>query len=60
MDDRVLQQYAYYFLECQEKYNVNAVFAAAVSITESSAGTNIAIGGNNMFSISSGGQRKLE
>lgn len=59
-NDRVLQQYAYYFLECQEKYNVNAVFAAAVSITESSAGTNIAIGGNNMFSISSGGQRKLE
>lgn len=55
-NDRVLQQYAYYFLECQEKYHVNAVFAAAVSITESSAGTNIAIGGNNMFSISNGGQ----
>ena len=59
-NDRVLQQYAYYFLECQERYHVNAVFAAAVSITESSAGTNIAIGGNNMFSISNGGQRKLE
>lgn len=55
-NDRVLQQYAYYFLECQKKYHVNAVFAAAVSITESSAGTNIAIGGNNMFSISNGGQ----
>lgn len=55
-NDRVLQQYAYYFLECQERYHVNAVFAAAVSITESSAGTNIAIGGNNMFSISNGGQ----
>ena len=55
-NDRVLQQYAYYFLECQEKYHVNAVFAAAVSITESGAGTNIAIGGNNMFSISNGGQ----
>lgn len=55
-NDRVLQQYADYFLECQEKYHVNAVFAAAVSITESSAGTNIAIGGNNMFSISNGGQ----
>ncbi len=54
--DEVLQEYAYYFLECQEKYNVNAVFAAAVSITESSAGTNVAIGGNNMFSISNGGQ----
>lgn len=59
-NDRVLQQYAYYFLECQEQYHVNAVFAAAVSITESSAGTNVAIGGNNMFSISNGGQRKLE
>lgn len=55
-NDRVLQQYAYYFLECQKKYHVNAVFAAAVAITESSAGTNIAIGGNNMFSISNGGQ----
>ncbi len=55
-NDRVLQQYADFFLECQEKYNVNAVFAAAVAITESSAGTNIAIGGNNMFSISNGGQ----
>lgn len=55
-NDSVLQQYAYYFLECQKKYHVNAVFAAAVSITESSAGTNIAIGGNNMFSISNGGQ----
>ena len=55
-NDRVLQQYAEFFLECQEKYNVNAVFAAAVAITESSAGTNIAIGGNNMFSISNGGQ----
>ena len=54
-NDRVLQQYAYYFLECQERYNVNAVFAAAVSITESSAGTNLAIGGNNIFSISNGG-----
>ena len=53
--DQVLQQYAEYFLECQEKYHVNAIFAAAVSITESSAGTNIAIGGNNMFSISNGG-----
>ncbi len=55
-NNRVLMKYADYFLECQEKYNVNAVFAAAVSITESSAGTNIAIGGNNMFSISNGGQ----
>ena len=54
-NDRVLQQYAYYFLQCQEKYHVNAVFAAAVSITESSAGTNLAIGGNNIFSISNGG-----
>ena len=54
-NDQVLQQYAEYFLECQEKYHVNAIFAAAVSITESSAGTNIAIGGNNMFSISNGG-----
>ena len=53
--DEVLQQYAAFFLECQEKYRVNALFAAAVSITESSAGTNIAIGGNNMFSISNGG-----
>ena len=53
--DRVLQQYAEFFLECQKKYHVNAIFAAAVSITESSAGTNIAIGGNNMFSISNGG-----
>ena len=32
--DQVLQQYAEYFLECQEKYHVNAIFAAAVSITE--------------------------
>ena len=55
-NDRVLQQYANYFLECQNKYHVNAVFAAAVSITESSAGTNCAIGGNNIFSISNGGQ----
>ena len=55
-NDRVLQQYASYFLECQEKYRVNAIFAAAVSITESSAGTNVQIGGNNMFSISNGGQ----
>ena len=54
-NDQVLQQYAQYFLECQEKYHVNAIFAAAVSITESGAGTNIAIGGNNMFSISNGG-----
>lgn len=54
--DQYLQQYAYFFLECQEKYNVNAVFAAAVAIQESQAGTNIAIGGNNMFSISNGGQ----
>lgn len=53
--DEVLQQYVDWFLECQEKYHVNAVFAAAVAITESSAGTNIAIGGNNMFSISNGG-----
>ncbi len=55
-NDRVLQQYAQTFLDCQNKYHVNAVFAAAVSITESSAGTNLAIGGNNIFSISNGGQ----
>ena len=54
-NDSVLQANAQYFLEFQEQYHVNAVFAAAVSITESSAGTNIAIGGNNMFSISDGG-----
>lgn len=54
--DQVLQEYAEYFLQFQEEYNVNAVFAAAVAITESSAGTNIQIGGNNMFSISAGGQ----
>ena len=54
--DQVLQQYAQTFLDCQNKYHVNAVFAAAVSITESSAGTNLAIGGNNIFSISNGGQ----
>lgn len=55
-NDRVLQQYAETFLKFQNQYHVNAVFAAAVSITESSAGTNISIGGNNMFSISNGGQ----
>ena len=54
--DEVLQEYAEYFLQFQEEYHVNAVFAAAVAITESSAGTNIQIGGNNMFSISAGGQ----
>ena len=53
-NDRVLQQYAYYFLQCQEKYHVNAVFAAAVSISETSGGrAGHAIDGkNNWFNIS--------
>ena len=54
-----LVQYVDAFLEYQEKYKVNAVFAAAVAINECGAGTNCKIGGNNWYSIkntsSSGG-----
>lgn len=54
-----LVQYAADFLEFQNKYNVNAVFAAAVTTAECGAGTNCRIGGNNWFSIKgSGGWRK--
>ena len=51
--NKELQQYASYFLEYPEKYKVNAVFAAAVSITETSAGrAGHAIDGkNNWFNI---------
>lgn len=50
-----LIQYADDFLEFQEKYHVNAVFAAAVTINECGAGTNCKIGGNNWFSITGNG-----
>ena len=48
-----LIEYAQTFLDCQEKYKVNAVFAAAVSITETGAGrAGHAINGkNNWFNI---------
>lgn len=48
-----LKEYASYFLEYQEKYRVNAVFAAAVSISETGAGrAGHAIDGkNNWFNI---------
>ena len=49
-----LVQYADAFLEFQETYHVNAVFAAAVTTIECGAGTNLQIGGNNWFSISDG------
>lgn len=48
-------KYADDFLEFQEKYHVNAVFAAAVTINECGAGTNCKIGGNNWFSIKGDG-----
>lgn len=53
-----LVKYAADFLEFQNKYHVNAVFAAAVTITECGAGTNCQIGGNNWWSISNGGAGK--
>ena len=48
-----LQRYASDFLEYQEKYRVNAVFAAAVSISETSAGRagHAVNGKNNWFNI---------
>lgn len=51
--DEELQEYANFFLECQKEYKVNAVFAAAVSITETSAGRNgnAVNGRNNWFNI---------
>ena len=49
-----LVQYAEDFLEFQETYKVNAVFAAAVTTAECGAGTNLQIGGNNWFSIKDG------
>lgn len=49
-----LVAYADDFLEFQEKYRVNAIFAAAVTTAECGAGTNLQIGGNNWFSISDG------
>ncbi len=54
-----LVQYVDAFIKFQEKYKVNAVFAAAVTINECGAGTNCKIGGNNWYSIkdSSGGWR---
>ena len=50
-----LMEYAQVFLDMQEKYKVNAVFAAAVSITETTAGTNghAVDGYNNWFSVKS-------
>ena len=48
-------RYADDFLKFQEKYHVNAVFAAAVTINECGAGTNCKIGGNNWFSIKGDG-----
>lgn len=51
--DEMLQQYAQVFLEMQERYRVNAVFAAAVSISETSAGRSghAVDGKNNWFNI---------
>ena len=51
--DAMLQQYAQVFLDMQERYRVNAVFAAAVSISETGAGRagNAINGKNNWFNI---------
>lgn len=51
-----LVQHAQDFLDMQEQYKVNAVFAAAVSIVETSAGRagNAVNGLNNWFNISGG------
>ena len=48
-----LIEYAEYFLEYQEEYKVNAVFAAGVSIKETTAGTagHATDGKNNWFNI---------
>ena len=48
-----LQENAQYFLEFQERYRVNAVFAAAVSISETGAGRagHAVDGKNNWFNI---------
>ena len=48
-----LVAYAEDFLEFQETYKVNALFAAAVTTAECGAGTNCQIGGNNWWSITS-------
>ena len=56
MGNEKLDQYAQDFLDMQEQYKVNAVFAAAVSIVETSAGRagNAVNGLNNWFNISGG------
>ena len=51
-----LAKNAQYFLDMQNKYKVNAIFAAAVSITETGAGRagNAVDGHNNWFNIQGG------
>jgi len=49
-----LQEKAEFYLKMQEKYNVNAIFAAAVAITETTAGTAgfaVKDGKNNWYNI---------
>lgn len=45
------------FLDMQQKYKVNAIFAAAVAITETTAGTNgnVALEAHNWFNYQKGG-----
>lgn len=57
----VLVQHAEAFIKMQETYGVNAIFAAAVSIAESSGGTNwsaIPRETHNMFSVTGTGSGK--